>query len=1115
MLRALLLLLVFAAAPAAAQEYQSKELAEAAKAWRQALIDGVPAARKQPGQIAALRRTAEVEYQAKDYAAAIDKLTGAIGNGADDGLTWLRLAQSELAAGDDHAMASAYNAYLKSTDPVERGAALFVIGRDLDRHDKQKEALAAFEAGLGFTRLAAIAERAGQLRRLVVFRVTKIEVQAEANEARACLRFNEPVGTRGDIAYGAFVRSEPALDGIVTARGDTMCLDGLKHGEVYNVEILAGLPSATGEKMPATFKTRIVVPDRKKSVRFSGTGYVLPRQGNAGLPLTTVNVDKVKLRLLKVNERNLVPSIDAERLTMSFSSWSVDEIINRTGSLVWEGEMAIAGERNRPVATAIPLKDMLREKGPGIYLVVAERADLGQDESSTPATNWVLVSNLGLAAYKGADGLAVDVRSLADGKPHLRGRGPALRAQQRRARVGDERRRRHRAYSGRPPARPRRRRAVRGDRPRRRRRLQLSRNRPRRLRLERPRGRRPAAAGAGRRFSLHRPRHLPPRRDGRIDGAGARRQGRRGDRPAGRLAALAARRDRGREPPPDSRFLGRPARRPPPELRLAARRPHRRLARRIAGRPEGAAGRHRRISGRGFRPAAARGQAGRRRRADPAGRAVPGRCRGALLLRRRRGRARGRGRGAAGARRQPVPDPSGLPVRSRRGGVRRRPPRSRGPFDRRFRQGEIGGRAERSAGADPAAGGDDPGRRLRAERPRRDRNPGPADPAAPAVDRAALARRRRGGRRRQRGEGRDYRRRPARGCDRRPRAALRIAARELGIPLVFARRRLAAQSANPRPADRSGRARCRRRCAGVAGAAAARRALSLGGFRPRDRGADEPALPCRLVGRGGIAERAGQARGDPRQSELPAGRDREALRQGAVRRRGRAGDRLRPGAVAARADPAGSGHDDRDPGRCVLGRRRLCAGQRLPPDRRTGAAAARAGAGGRGRLARDRQRAAHLDAYDRRPRNRPPARPGRNRGQGGRARRRRGGLCHIGRGRRGGAEIDRVRQPGPGEILLRQAPAGGRAARPLRPADRYQRQCGRRAAQRRRQLRQALGRRAPGQEQQGRGAVLRHRPARRRRRREDPFRHPRLPGPAAADGGRLLGEKGRARRPRR
>src|SRR5215469_10516622 len=418
MLRALLVFcLVSIAAPALGQEYQSKELGDAARDWRRELIERIPANKRQPAMIAGWRRTAEADYREKRYAAASDGLTRAIANGADDGLVWLRLGQAELAAEDDHAMASAYNAYLKSTDPVERGVALFVIGRDYDRHDKQKEALAAFEAGLTFTQSPSITERAEQLRRLAAFRVTKVDVQAEAEWGRACLKFNEAISSKNDISYGTFVRSEPALDGIVTARDDTMCLDGMKHGGTYKVEILAGLPAVTGERLRETFTTRVVIPDRKPQLRFSGTGYVLPKLETAGLPLTTVNVDKVKLRLLRINERNLVPSIDAERLTMSFSPYEVDEIINRTGSLVWQGELAIAGERNRPVTTAIPLKDMLREKGPGVYLAVAERTDLMQDQYAEPATNWVLVSDLGLAAYKGTDGLTVDIRSLANGEP--------------------------------------------------------------------------------------------------------------------------------------------------------------------------------------------------------------------------------------------------------------------------------------------------------------------------------------------------------------------------------------------------------------------------------------------------------------------------------------------------------------------------------------------------------------------------------------------------------------------------------------------------------------------------------------------------------------------------
>ncbi len=230
------------------------------------------------------------------------------------------------------------------------------------------------------------------------------------------MRFNEKIATKGDVSHAAFVRSEPNVDGIVTARGDTLCVNGLKHGETYELQVLTGFPSETGDKTIETFQTRVVVPDRKPAISFSGTGYVLPRQGSAGLPVTTVNLDRVKLKLLRVNERNLVPTIDTEKLTMRFDADAIDEVVNRTGKLVWQGEMAISGERNRPVVTAIPLKDMLRDNGPGVYLAAVERADLREDESGQVATNWVLVSNLGLTAYTGTDGMTVAVRSLADAK---------------------------------------------------------------------------------------------------------------------------------------------------------------------------------------------------------------------------------------------------------------------------------------------------------------------------------------------------------------------------------------------------------------------------------------------------------------------------------------------------------------------------------------------------------------------------------------------------------------------------------------------------------------------------------------------------------------------------
>ena len=449
-----------------------------------------------------------------------------------------------------------------------------------------------------------MAERVAQLEELVAFRVTKVEVESEADIPSACLRLNEKISTKADVSYGAYLRSEPAADGVVTAHGDTICLDGLKHGGNYQLSLLTGFPSDTGETLRDTYSAHVVVPDRKPQIKFSGTGYVLPREGSAGLPITTINLDKIKLRILRVNERNLVPSLDSDKLTLSFGNSDVDDVINGSGSLVWEGQMSISGERNRAVVTAIPLKDILKDKGPGVYLAVAQRT-AEKDHGSEPsvATNWVLVSNLGLTAYSGDDGMALAVRSLGDAKPisgvtlrlyaHNNGElATATSGPDGLARVAGGL---LRGKGGDSPY------AVMaygpdGD-------FNFIEVSARRLRPERPRGQRSRPAGSGRRLPLHRPRHLPPGRDRASDGAGAGRQGRCEPRPAAEPQPDPARRRHGRTSP----AFRRQARRLCPRLRIAERRPHRDLAGGVEARSEGAGDRVDRASRRGFRAADAEG----------------------------------------------------------------------------------------------------------------------------------------------------------------------------------------------------------------------------------------------------------------------------------------------------------------------------------------------------------------------------------------------------------------------------------------------------------------------------------------------------------------------------
>ncbi len=71
------------------------------------------------------------------------------------------------------------------------------------------------------------------------------------------------------------------------------------------------------------------------------------------------------------------------------------------------------------MVTDFPVMEALGTPQPGVYVMSARAADdLGGDESyDTRATQWFVVSDLGLTALSAPDGVTVLVRSLADAAP--------------------------------------------------------------------------------------------------------------------------------------------------------------------------------------------------------------------------------------------------------------------------------------------------------------------------------------------------------------------------------------------------------------------------------------------------------------------------------------------------------------------------------------------------------------------------------------------------------------------------------------------------------------------------------------------------------------------------
>ena len=136
--------------------------------------------------------------------------------------------------------------------------------------------------------------------------------------------------------------------------------------------------------------------DRKPFVRFSGKAYVLPRTGQRGIPVLSVNTKAVALSIYRIGDRNLVDTLLGYDFQRNLSRYQAERLANERGAKVWSGELAVEPKLNTEVTTAFPLDQAVKDLGPGVYAMTAEPKDVVSNEYGQQATQWFIVSDLGL-----------------------------------------------------------------------------------------------------------------------------------------------------------------------------------------------------------------------------------------------------------------------------------------------------------------------------------------------------------------------------------------------------------------------------------------------------------------------------------------------------------------------------------------------------------------------------------------------------------------------------------------------------------------------------------------------------------------------------------------------
>jgi len=369
-----------------------------------------------------LRRDADAAFQKNDFQSGMVVLGQLVAVAPDDVSSWLRLARTilqikprdgrEKALLLDRASTAAYIAYQRAADRNQEADSLSVLGRTLADRQQWRDALDSLRLSLDLRETAELRAQYEKMRAEHGFRLLDFTVDSDSISPRACFQFSEELPDRR-TDFSHFVAVAGIDRPAISANERQLCVEGLRHGERYLMTLRAGLPSIVKETLAKSAEFTIFVRDRKPSVRFSSKAYVLPRTGQRGLPVLSVNTKAVALSIYRIGDRNLIDTLLGYDFQRNLSRYQAERLANERGAKIWSGELAVESKLNTEVTTAFPLDEAVKDLAPGVYAITAEPKDVLSSDYGQQATQWFIVSDLGLTAYSTHDGVDIFVHSLA------------------------------------------------------------------------------------------------------------------------------------------------------------------------------------------------------------------------------------------------------------------------------------------------------------------------------------------------------------------------------------------------------------------------------------------------------------------------------------------------------------------------------------------------------------------------------------------------------------------------------------------------------------------------------------------------------------------------------
>src|SRR5262249_47564728 len=125
----------------------------------------------------------------------------------------------------------------------------------------------------------------------------------------------------------------------------------------------------------------------------------------------------VAAEIYRIGDRNLLETVVGRDFQRNLDRFDLERLAEARGAPVWKGEMAVEQSLNTDVTTVFPIAEAVGALAPGVYVMAAQPKGAPKDEFDSLATQWFIVSDLGLTALSGNDGIHAFGHSLETTQP--------------------------------------------------------------------------------------------------------------------------------------------------------------------------------------------------------------------------------------------------------------------------------------------------------------------------------------------------------------------------------------------------------------------------------------------------------------------------------------------------------------------------------------------------------------------------------------------------------------------------------------------------------------------------------------------------------------------------